>query len=270
MNTTADGPSVLVPSADGTPIACWTSGSGPALVLVHGAVSDHRRWRILPFLEPTHTVWALDRRGRGASGDAETWSLEKEVEDVVAVIEHAADSSGRPVDVLGHSLGGLLALRACVRTDRVRRLVVYEPSVNEAAARTPTLARIQDQLDAGRPDDAVVVMMREVVLMPEEEIAFLRRQPSWPARVEAAPTVVRELSVDLLADEEELRRITVPVLSIVGGDSPPVIQEAARLLDRRMPHCTTVVMPGQQHVADQTVPEEFARHVVEFLERDAD
>jgi len=77
MNTTPAlaGPERVI-SADGTPIAYWRGGMGPALLLIHGAMSDHRRWRIAPLLHPHRTVYAMDRRGRGASGDAPTghWS----------------------------------------------------------------------------------------------------------------------------------------------------------------------------------------------------
>jgi pimeloyl-ACP methyl ester carboxylesterase len=132
-----------VKSADGTAIAYWSSGTGPPLVLVHGAMSDHQRWRITPWLEPYHTVHAVDRRGRGGSGDGPDWSLEREVEDVIAVIEAVAAESGLPVDLLGHSLGGVLALRAAGRTDRVRRLVVYEAPVNEPPQPADLLDRMQ-------------------------------------------------------------------------------------------------------------------------------
>ena len=98
-----------VASRDGTQIAYWTSGSGPPLVLVHGAPADHTRWRpLLPYLEPYVTVHALDRRGRGASGDALEYRLEREYEDVAAVVDAVA-ASGQPVDVYGHSHGGIVA-----------------------------------------------------------------------------------------------------------------------------------------------------------------
>ena len=113
-----------VVSADGTPIAVWRSGEGPPLVLVHGAAADHSRWApVLPALEERFTVLAIDRRGRGRSGDADDYALEREFEDVAAVVEWA----GEAVNVLGHSHGGVCALEAALLTDRIGKLVLYEP-----------------------------------------------------------------------------------------------------------------------------------------------
>jgi pimeloyl-ACP methyl ester carboxylesterase len=92
-----------VVSLDGTEIAYWTSGVGPPIVLVHGAPADHTRWRpLLPYLEQRVMVHALDRRGRGASGDAPEYRLEREYEDVAAVVDAVAAASGEQVDVYGH------------------------------------------------------------------------------------------------------------------------------------------------------------------------
>jgi pimeloyl-ACP methyl ester carboxylesterase len=255
-------------SPDGTEIARWSSGSGPPLLLVHGAMSDHRRWRILPYLEPYVTVHAMDRRGRGQSGDAPDWSLDREVEDVVAVVEDIATESGSAVDVLGHSLGGLLTLRAARATSTIRRLVVYEPSVNELASSPGTIAVIEGHLARGDRTEAVRTLMREVVRMPEDEITYLESLPSWATRLAAAHTLPRELGADLVMDPGDLRRITVPVLDVLGGDSPEVPQAAARILASTVPHHRLLVLEGQQHVADQLVPEEFARHVLDFLADD--
>src|SRR3712207_301123 len=103
-------------SADGTPIGYERSGEGPPLVLVHGATSDRRRWApILPALEKRFTVYAVDRRGRGASGDAQTYAIEREFEDIAAVV----DAIGGPVDLIGHSYGALCVLEAATRSTNV-------------------------------------------------------------------------------------------------------------------------------------------------------
>ena len=113
-----------VVSGDGTPIAVWRSGDGPPLVLVHGAAADHNRWApVLSALEERFSVMAIDRRGRGGSGDAHDYALQREFEDVVAVVE----SAGKAVNVLGHSYGGICALEAALLTDRIQTLVLYEP-----------------------------------------------------------------------------------------------------------------------------------------------
>jgi pimeloyl-ACP methyl ester carboxylesterase len=98
MAGTAEATMTRVESRDGTEIAVWTSGHGPPLVLVHGAVADHARWRpLLPHLEPHVTVHAMDRRGRGASGDAPGYAIEREFEDVAAVVRAVAAAAGGPV-----------------------------------------------------------------------------------------------------------------------------------------------------------------------------
>jgi len=94
-------------SHDGTEIAYWTSGEGPPLLIVHGTSGSHERFApLLPYLEPHATVHALDRRGRGGSGDAPEYELAREFEDVAAAVDVIAASSGAKVDVYGHSYGG--------------------------------------------------------------------------------------------------------------------------------------------------------------------
>ncbi|CAG0989842.1 N-formylmaleamate deformylase [Methanosarcinales archaeon] len=111
-------------SKDGTPIAYQRSGRGSALVLIHGTTSDHSTtWKfILTSLEEHFIVYAMDRRGRGESGDGPAYSLDREAEDVAALV----DSIGQPVNVLGHSYGALCAIKAALLTNNIRRLILYE------------------------------------------------------------------------------------------------------------------------------------------------
>jgi pimeloyl-ACP methyl ester carboxylesterase len=260
-----DEPSGHVTSPDGTPIAYWRSGGGPPVVLVHGAMSDHRRWRILPWLGNVRTVYAIDRRGRGASGDAASWSLEHEVADVREVVRAIAAEHKAGVDLLGHSFGGLLALLAAADLAELRRLVLYEPAVNEEPEPPARLARLEQLLAAGDREGATELMMREVVKMPEQEIEFMRSQASWPSRVAAAHTLPRELGSDRSFDGARARRVAAPTLLILGGDSPAFVKAGVEAVARAVPNASVVVLEGQQHVADQTDPELFAGHVVEFL-----
>ncbi len=254
-----------VTSPDGTRLAVWSTGTGPPLLLVHGSMSDHRRWRITEYLSDDRTVHAMDRRGRGGSTDGPDWAPEREVEDVVAVVEAVAADAGHPTDVLGHSFGGYLSVRAAGRTAQVRRLVLYEPAVVPHPQPPEVVARVQAAVDAGRYEEAVEVMMRDVLHMPEAELAVLREQPSWPARVATAPTLPREESVPLLLDPAEAAAVTAPTLLIRGGDSPEFLQDAIRTVAGSVPDCRVVTLEGQQHVADQTDPEGFATVVREFL-----
>jgi pimeloyl-ACP methyl ester carboxylesterase len=115
-----------VVSPDGTEIAYFTSGSGPPLVLVHGALGDHSRWDALrPYLEQARTVHALDRRGRGASGDASDYQFHREAEDLAAVLDAITERSDSMVAVYGHSLGGQIAFLAACLTPNIASPIAY-------------------------------------------------------------------------------------------------------------------------------------------------
>jgi pimeloyl-ACP methyl ester carboxylesterase len=261
-----------VTSRDGTEIAWWTSGKGPPLVLVHGAISDHERWRpLLPFLEPHATVHALDRRGRGASGDAPDYRVEREFEDVAAVVDAVAEASGSPVDVYGHSYGGFCAFGAAMLTSNIRRLVLYEgwPAVNvEAYAFPPGVREHLDALLAtGDRDAAVETVCRELAGMSNEEIAALRAQPAWQGRMHAVHTVVRELPAfaDVPFDPEQAARVAVPTLLLTGSDSSDPSAAEVEIVAAVLPDARIDVLEGQQHVADVLEPELFAAPVLAFL-----
>ncbi len=125
---------ITVTSKDGTPIGVECAGTGPTLLFVHGGVGDRTRWTpMLPLLASTFTACAMDRRGRGASGDSAEYSLLKEAEDVAAVV----NSRSGPVFVFGHSYGGVAALEATFLTDRIARLMLYEPPLHEPVGQQP-------------------------------------------------------------------------------------------------------------------------------------
>ena len=259
-------------SRDGTEIGWWTSGEGPPLVLVHGAVADHRRWRpLLPYLEPHATVHAMDRRGRGASGDASGYDLAREFEDVAAVVDAVAAASGSAVDLYGHSFGGLCAFGGAALTANLGRLVLYEgwPPADPAARELPPDVgqRLDARLAEGDHDAVVETMFREVVRMPEADLAALRAQPAWTARVAAAPALVRELrAISRVAFDPALAaRITVPALLLTGSDSRDPFAADTRTVAAALPDARVVVLEGQQHVADILDPEAFAGHLVGFL-----
>lgn len=273
MTTADDDTSVtLVTSRDGTEIAYWTSGDGPPLVLVHGAISDHARWRpLLPYLEPHAMIHAIDRRGRGASGDGPDYRVEREFEDVAALVEAIAQATGSSVDVYGHSFGGLCAFGAATLTPRVRRLVLYEgwPMVNRDSETFPP--GVRERLDAllaeGNRDAAVELVCRELAMMSEDEIAAFRAQPAWQARMAAAHTVTREIEAiaDTPFDPEQAAKITAPTLMLTGADSSDPSTVDIDTVAAALPEARVVVLDGQQHVADVLAPELFAEHVVTFL-----
>ena len=176
-------------SKDGTPIAVHRSGGGPPLVIVHGTVADHSRWApVLPALEEHFTVLAMDRRGRGESGDGDGYSIESEYDDLVAVIEH----SGEEVNVIGHSYGGVCALHAALLTDRIAKLVLYEPPLGFLPAPREVVGQMNQLLEQDRRDELVALFMEKVAGVPAEQVPMLRELPSWQARIAAAGTVPRE------------------------------------------------------------------------------
>jgi pimeloyl-ACP methyl ester carboxylesterase len=228
-------------------------------VLVHGTSADHTRWaRVLPELEQRFTVYAVDRRGRGASGDAAGYAIEREFEDVTAVV----DSVGEPVTLVGHSYGGICSLEAALRSDAVRRLVLYEPPIpTDVEIYAPGLIDRLDALLAAGDDEAVLtIFMTEVVRMPADHFERFRSLPGWDDRVAHAHTVVREIHAHAAFrfDPGRWRDFATPTLLLLGGDSPALFAAAIHLLHDTLPHSTLRVLPEQQHVAMETAPALFA------------
>jgi pimeloyl-ACP methyl ester carboxylesterase len=253
-------------SADGTILACDVAGDGPPLVLVHGTSADHTRWApVITPLSADFTTYAMDRRGRGASADADEYSIELEFDDVAAVI----DGIGGDVDVLGHSYGAVCSLEATLRTPRVRRLVLYEPPLPVGIEVYPPglIERLDQLLAAGDPDGVVATFFREVVRMPEAELDIMRADPSWEARVAAAHTIPRELRIADAYDPdfERFATVRVPTLLLLGGDSPSFLVDPTRRLHASISESKLTVLPGQQHVAMNTAPDLFLDHVIDFL-----
>lgn len=253
-------------SQDGAPIAFQRSGKGPPLVLVHGTTADHTRWRmVLPALEQHFTVCALDRRGRGESGDGEAYDIELEFADVAAVV----DAAGAAVHLLGHSFGALCAMEAALRTDRISKMVLYEPAFSiEGIAMYPpgSKEKFQHLLDQGDRDGLITAFFRDVVNASDAEIAALRSDPSWARRVASAHTIVREMGdEDYLFDPERFQGMKVPTLLLVGERSPRFLRLASERVAKGLPDARIVEMPGQAHIAMTTAPDLFVKEVIGFL-----
>lgn len=270
MSATPVRPTRLVTSPDGVPIAVFSAGDGPPLVLVHGAAADHTTFRVVgPRLSERFTIHAIDRRGRGASGDGTTYALEREFDDLAAVVDTIAAESGQPVDVVGHSFGGRVALGAALRTSNVRRLVIYE-SAPAAPGRPYAQSGLAEELAAlraaGRPDELYATFLRRVVGMTDADIAAYRAEPVWPARVAAAPTIVRELAVEGRDGTlDALGGVEIPVLQLLGGDSSEPFRAATAAFHARLANGRVVVIDGARHAAHHTHPDRFVAEVVRFL-----
>lgn len=255
-----------VTSADGTLIAYEQGGSGPHLVLVHGTTANRARFAsIRPRLEEQFTVTTMDRRGCGDSGDNPEYAIDREFEDVVAVV----NAVGAPVLLFGHSYGALCALGAAMRTDKLSGLILYEPwiiSGGESLYSPGQLERLDALLAEGDREGIVKTMFAEIVGMPPHEMGLLTSSPSWPGRVAAAHTIPREARAEesyrLPADQ--VAKLSIPVLLLLGGDSPPLAGRVNAMLEKTLPNARTVVMPGQQHIAMDTGPDLLISAVLDF------
>jgi pimeloyl-ACP methyl ester carboxylesterase len=255
-----------VKSADGTPIAYTKTGSGPPLVLVHGISADAARWApVMPGLEALYTVYAMDRRGRGESGDSSAYGLEREFDDVAALVE----AVGAPVFLFGHSYGGLCTLYGALLTSRVRKLVVYEPYVPVVAASeaSATTLRYEALAASGERDAVVTTFLREIVQLSEKEVALMRAHPSWAARLAAAHTIPRELRA---AEQFHFQRarfadLRIAVTMFVGANSPEFLKDATSRIHAALPTSEVRVLEGQRHAAMNTAPSLFVQALHDVL-----
>ena len=253
----------FVISQDGTEIACRVSGRGPALVLVHGTTGSDFSWRFVePLLAERFTLYLMQRRGRGQSGDAPAYSLAREAEDVGALV----DSIGGPVDVFGHSFGAACALEAALVTRNLRSLVLYEPGIEVPYA--PGSIEEQERLAAeGRYEELIeFVMAGEGVLTPEELTAF-KTSPSWPARVELAWTIPRESREEsrYTVSPDRFAGVVAPTLLLLGSESGDMFREGVEEVRAALPDARLAMLDGQGHAATLTAPDLVADVVSDFL-----
>jgi pimeloyl-ACP methyl ester carboxylesterase len=264
-------PSRIVASRDGTPIAVFSSGTGPPLVAVHGATADQTTFRVVgPLLATTFTVHAVDRRGRGSSGDTEPYAIKREFEDVAAVADALAAATGTAVAVVGHSYGGRCALGAALLTEAIGRIVSYEGAPTPAGISYHPAGieeRLRALLDTGDRDGALAAFLGEVVGMSQADLDAYRADPIWPLRAAAAGTILRELEseADPAASIDALAAVRQPVLQILGGASLPVFRDATQALDARLGDGRVTVIDGARHAAHHTHPAAFVAAVRAFM-----
>ena len=252
-------------SADGTQIGYWRSGQGSPLLLVHGALADRTAWILIqPLLAERFTVYAMNRRGREGSGEPAPHPIEREFEDIVAVV----DAIGEPVHLIGHSGGALCALGAVLLTDRLRSLTLYEPPPPGSRVDVE-LKSLREMIHKSEAEDVVLEFLRTGPRVPEEDIDRVRESPIWPHIVALAPTLASEL--DAVAayefDASRYRTLDVPLLLLLGSDSPPVLREVSDALAEVVPNVRMTELPGQQHAANYDAPELFAAEVTKFLDQ---
>jgi pimeloyl-ACP methyl ester carboxylesterase len=239
-------------SRDGTAIAFERSGQGPTLILVSGALTTRTHWSSLAeHLAPHFTVLAYDRRGRGESGDNAPYTVEREIEDIKALI----DIAGTSACVFGHSSGAALALEAALSLgEQISKLALYEAPYDDApeakrAWRT-YIEHLTEALAAGRRGDALALFLLYLG-MPVEQLAGMRRSPAWPPLEAIAPTLAYDhraiLGPDPSVPVARAARVRVPALVMNGSTSYPFMYETARTLSQAIPHAQHSVLAGQGH-----------------------
>ncbi|GIE89026.1 alpha/beta fold hydrolase [Actinoplanes regularis] len=256
-----------IDSVDGTEIGLLTDGAGPPLLLVHGGMCRLERWAPLwPLLTARYTVTAMDRRGRGSSGDAGSYRLDAEYDDVRAVAEHLRRGAGRPVDVFAHSYGAVCALGAAAQGAPVRRIALYEPPGPQTVP-APWLERLHAFVAAGELGRAVGSFLIEVIGLPREQVLAMRDTPmAYDPLPIMANTMPREAEALSTLDLTALTiAVTQPVLLLLGGTSPAWAPEITRLLHEKLPESTIAVLEGHGHEAVDLAPDLVAGALGEFF-----
>jgi pimeloyl-ACP methyl ester carboxylesterase len=255
---------VKVTSKDGTIIAVECAGAGPNLVIVHGGTGDRTRWTpLFPLLTSRFTVCAMDRRGHGESHDSAPYTMQKEFEDVVAVV----NSRPGPVFVLGHSYGGVCALEAALLTDKISKLILYEPPLQELD-HTAVADEMERMIRLGKREEALVAFLQQIVMISPSEVAAMKARPSWPGRVADIDSQIREIRAlsGYRFDPRRVRKLNTPTLLLAGSrTASPQLKKAISALEASLPNRSLIVFEGQEHNAMDTIPQQFADAITGFL-----
>ena len=245
---------------DGTTIVFDRTGEGPPLILVGGALNN--RGSGAPYAEPlapSFTVYTYDRRGRGGSGDTQPYAVEREVEDIEALIAEAGGSAL----LFGHSSGAALVLAAAARTVGVDKIALYEPPYNVDDTRTPIpddyVAHLDELIAQDRRGDAVEYFMVTGVGLPPEVVAQMRGAQFWPSLEAVAHTIAYDGRVmgfdkpDRSLPAERWKAIAAPALVMDGDASPEWARNAVRAVTDALPNAERRTLAGQTHEVDRAV-----------------
>ncbi|MFJ7218308.1 alpha/beta fold hydrolase [Amycolatopsis sp. NPDC098790] len=236
-----------VTSADGTPIFFEQRGSGAPVILVGGAFNDRTTVAgLADVLAGDFTTIAYDRRGRGDSGDAAEYAIEREIEDIAALIAQV----GGTASVFGHSSGAVLALEAAAAGIGIDKVVAYEPPyATSEHPRGDVLEQVRAQLAAGDRDAAVKTFLM-VAGTPEEMVEGMKQAPVWGWFTGLAHTLPYDLTIcgpGARIRSENLAKIAVPTLVIGGGASPEELQAGAQAAAAAVPGARHETLAGQDH-----------------------
>jgi pimeloyl-ACP methyl ester carboxylesterase len=252
-------------SKDGTSIGYRRLGNGPALVIVHASLYTGDSWMpVASLLADRFTCWLIDRRGRGRSGDAPHYAIEREYEDVEGTLALAGDSAS----LLGHSFGAVCALGGVLHRP-VERLILYEPPLAVGGpVAGQDLHAYRDAIAGGDPDAALDIGYTRFAAIPEEVVRKMRTSPEWNEARTLAWTWAREAAeIDKLGPKlDRYRAIQTPTLLLVGAKSAPhPLRDTTEALGRMLPHARISELKGQGHLANLRAPELVADRVREFL-----
>ena len=258
-----------VTSKDGTSIAFDQSGQGPALILVLGAFMhraiDPQATQLVELLAPHFTVFHYDRRGRGESGDKQPYAVQREVEDIEALIDEAGGSAF----VYGISSGAALAMEAAIKLGgKIQKLAMYEaPYYSDEAARQSWKEyrrQLREALSENRRGDAAALFLT-LVGMPADQLDQMRREPWWMAFEAVAPSLAYDAAIlgeDRAVPVEKAARVAAPALVMNGSASEGFMYDTAAALAKAMPAAQHRTLQDQTHAVS---PEAIAPVLVEFF-----
>jgi pimeloyl-ACP methyl ester carboxylesterase len=253
-----------VRSADGTSIAFERAGTGPALILVDAASGFRGFGPMGPLAELLSTsfnVYTYDRRGRGESGDTEPYAMEREIDDLAALITEAGGSAF----VYGFSSGALLGVQAAVHGLSIPKLALLEPPIGtdaeQATKPNPLAAELEALVAAGHRGDAVEHFQTSIGV-PAEMVAGMRDAPFWPVMEGLAHTLVYDVTITQATTLEDVAKVTVPTLVIDSQGSTGNLSVWARAVVEALPNGTHRSLAGEWH---GVAPEDLAPVLSEFF-----
>lgn len=257
-----------VASKDETTIVYDRTGQGPAVVIVGGILGDRSQQAPLAQLLAQHfTVYNFDRRGRSESGDTPPYAVEREVEDIAAML----DAAGGSAFVYGTSGCAALSMEAAARglSSRMKKLALWEPPYIVDDSRPPVpqdyLEQLRTMLREGRRGDMIELFFAKAVGLPAEFVAPMRQSPFWAAQEAFAPSLVNEAILmdngSFKLPKERIAKVTCPTLVIDGGTTP-WLSHAADAVAETLPYALRRTIAGQPHNVD---PHSLAPVLVEFF-----
>lgn len=254
----------FVTSEDGTQIGYVRAGEGPALILVHGSLQSADDWRrIVPHLAKHFTCYVMDRRGRGLSGDAPDYTMEKERQDLSALLQVAGENTF----VFGHSYGGICTLETA-REITIKKMVIYEPPLPVHSSVTAHgLDEYKAAVERDQYEEALLTGLSQFLRMSEESIAIFRSSRGWQRTVDMTPTWTREIDVvhALEIGIERFAQIRSPVLLLSSSNSHSHHIEPVDALHQALPDTSRLILPEHGHNAHLTAPQYLSEIVRKYL-----